>query len=51
MMAFRTVRMDQMRDLGVRRISAVTTAVITSVTPPLMAPDVCVLLVSIWARI
>ena len=50
MMAVRTVRMDLMRDLGVRRISAVTMAVNTNVTAPLMDPDVCVPLVSIWAR-
>ena len=46
----RTVRMDLMRGLCVRRINAVTMNVSTSVTTLLMDLDVCVLLVSILAR-
>ena len=50
MMGAWTVRMGQMRDLCVRRISAVTINVSTGVTALLMDPDVCVLQVSILAR-
>ena len=50
-MTDRTVKMDQMRDLCVRRISAVTMSVSTSVTEPLMVPGVCVPQDSILVRI
>ena len=43
--------MDQMRGLSVKRISAVTMSVSTSVTLLLMVPDVCVLQDSILVRI